>query len=423
MRINHNLMAMNTNRQLGISNKAGAKSMEKLSSGFRINRAADDAAGLSISEKMRNQIRGLERASANSQDGISLIQTAEGALDESHAILKRMRELTVQAGNEGTLQQDDLEAIRDEFKELASELDGISDRTEFNGKKLLDGSYEGTLQIGANQKQQLDLDVDVKQITSKDNVTLKDETIVRGKAEGKSITAGNLEFVSGTAGFASVEVKEGAAAGDALKAEFDGTDLVITLGKDADGNNIAATKEDIEKALVNGAGTDKDITIKGNGSYDGVVAKTTTDDIKDKKIGGSTSSKDLGVKLSQLDLKEDGSNLEDVLKSGTFFGFEGMSQANVKTATDANLERLDAANKAVSKVRSHLGANQNRLEHTIKNLDNAAENIQASESRIRDVDMAKEMIENTKQNILQQASTAMLAQANQAPQTVLRLLG
>jgi flagellin len=154
MRINNNLMALNTHRQLSIGNSASAKSMEKLSSGLRINRAGDDAAGLSISEKMRGQIRGLTQAARNAQDGISLIQTAEGALSETHAILQRQRELVVQAGNAGTLETEDLQAIQDELTQLNSELDGIADRTEFNGKKLLDGNFSYDFQIGANIGQQ-----------------------------------------------------------------------------------------------------------------------------------------------------------------------------------------------------------------------------------------------------------------------------
>jgi flagellin len=275
MRINNNLMAMNTHRQLGAAGANGAKSMEKLSSGLRINRAGDDAAGLSISEKMRGQIRGLNQASSNAQDGISLIQTAEGALNETHAILQRMRELVVQAGNAATLEDDDLSAIQAEITELNDELDGIADRTEFNGKKLLDGGFSDSLQIGANEGQQLE--------------------------------------------------------------------ITINSGTDAEGFTA-------EHLTVDGLATD-----------------------------------------------------------GTSF--------------DADIALVDAAISKVSVARSSLGANQNRLEHTIKNLDNAGENLQAAESRIRDVDMAKEMMEFTKQNILQQASTAMLAQANMAPQSVLQLLG
>ena len=288
MRINNNIMAMNTHRQLGINNMAGAKSLEKLSSGYRINRAGDDAAGLSISEKMRGQIRGLKMASKNAQDGISLIQTAEGALNETHSILQRMRELVVQAGNLGTNEGEDLKAIQDEINQLVDEIDGISNRTAFNGKTLLDGTYSSNalvFQIGANAGQSVSLNIDSMAATS--------------------------------------------------------------LG---DGASMIS---DIELVTVDTAG---DITIE----------YTTVDSI-------------LGI--------------------------------------------VDGAIEMVSEQRSALGAMQNRLEHTIANLDNAAENLQAAESRIRDVDMAQEMMEFTKNNILQQAATAMLAQANMLPQTVLQLLG
>jgi flagellin len=274
MIINHNLSAMNAHRQMGINVNQNGNAMEKLSSGLRINRAGDDAAGLSISEKMRGQIRGLDQASRNSQDGISLIQTAEGALNEVHAILQRQRELVVQAGNDGTLEADDLTAIQDEIAELNDELDGIADRTEFNGKKLLDGTFSNDFQIGANIGQNLTLTID------------------SGVA---------------TEGFTAAE-----------------------------------------------------LTVSG------------------------------------------------IAASGTSF--------------DADVALVDDAIGKVSAARSNLGANQNRLEHTIKNLDNASENIQAAESRIRDVDMASEMMEFTRTNILNQASQAMLAQANQQPQAVLQLL-
>ena len=275
MRIVNNIMAMNAHRQL-VSNQNGiSKSIEKLSSGLRINRAGDDAAGLSISEKMRSQIRGLRMASKNAQDGISLIQTAEGALTEVHAILQRMRELVIQAANLGTQEQEDLDALQNEIAQLIEEINGISERTEFNEKKLLDGSYTGQVfQIGANEGQTM-----------------------------------------------SVEI-------------------------------------------------------------------------------GDMSAAALGV---------------DGLDVSAFTGDA--------TLIDTALGNVDNAIKTVSEERSKLGAYQNRLEHTIANLDNAAENLQAAESRIRDVDMAYEMMNFTKFQILQQASTAMLAQANLAPQSVLQLLG
>ncbi len=276
MRINHNIMALNAYRQLSINNTGVQKSLEKLSSGLRINRAGDDAAGLAISEKMRGQIRGLEQASRNAQDAISLIQTAEGALNETHAILQRMRELVVQAGNLGTNQSEDLQAIQDEISALIDEIDGIAQRTQFNTKNLLDGTYSGVFQIGANEGQQLTLTI-------------------------SAMTASSL-------------------------------------GVSTDTINIIS--------FANGGAS----------------------------------------------------------------------------AVNAAISAIDAAINTVSSQRSKLGATQNRLEHTIKNLDNAAENLTAAESRIRDVDMAKEMMEFTKMNILSQAAQAMLAQANMQPQAVLQLL-
>ncbi|MCL6426643.1 flagellin Hag [Bacillus subtilis] len=278
MRINHNIAALNTLNRLSSNNGASQKNMEKLSSGLRINRAGDDAAGLAISEKMRGQIRGLDMASKNSQDGISLIQTAEGALTETHSILQRVRELTVQAGNTGT--QDattDLQAIQDEIDNLLDEVDGISQRTAFNGKNLLDGTQTNgfTFQIGANKGQQL------------------------------TVNIGDM--------------------------------------------STAATGLDMLKA--------------------------------DYKVTTATAAN-----------------------------------------TDALLTKVDSAINKVSTERGKLGAVQNRLEHTINNLSASGENLTAAESRIRDVDMAKEMSEFTKNNILSQASQAMLAQANQQPQNVLQLL-
>ncbi|MCW6061932.1 flagellin [Clostridium sporogenes] len=275
MIINHNLNAMNAHRNMGINTGNSAKAMEKLSSGLRINRAGDDAAGLSISEKMRAQIRGLNQASRNAQDGISLIQTAEGALNETHSILQRMRELSVQAANDTNVTVDRT-AIQEELTSLTSEIDRIASTTQFNEKKLLDGSL-GTsgakLQIGANNE----------------------------------------------------------------------TDLTLEI-----------------------------------------------------KIGGMSSGA-LSITSTNVSVADN-------------------------AASKASIDNINSAIKSVSTERSKLGAFQNRLEHTISNLDNASENLQAAESRVRDVDMAKEMMNFSKNNILQQAAQAMLAQANQAPQGVLQLL-
>jgi flagellin len=291
MRINHNIMALNTHRQLTANQSAGAKSIEKLSSGLRINRAGDDAAGLAISEKMRGQIRGLEQAQRNSQDGISLIQTAEGALNETHSILQRMRELAVQSAND-TNTAEDRAALQGEVNELAKEITRISNTTEFNTQKLLDGAGAAgtsglTMQIGANDGQNLSVSIDAM-----DAFTL-------GVASGAAATAA-------------------------------GGDATATAGIDISTSGAAAS---------------------------------------------------------------------------------------------AAITTIDAALKTVSDQRAALGAVQNRLEHTINNLGTTSENLTAAESRVRDVDMAKEMMSFTKNNILTQASQAMLAQANMAPQGVLQLLG
>jgi flagellin len=260
-------MAMNANRQLGINSFRNAQSLEKLSSGLRINRAGDDAAGLAISEKMRGQIRGLQQGSRNSQDGISLIQTAEGALNETHSILQRMRELAVQSSNDTNV-DDDRDAIQAEVEELVAEIDRIADETEFNTQTLLEGGIDSIeFQVGANSGQIIKLDI-------------------------ASMDAAGLSIAG----------------------------VTVTV-------NQSVAIQDINDAIV-----------------------------------------------------------------------------------------------SVSTERSNLGAIQNRLEHTIRNADNSAENLQAAESRIRDVDMAKEMEEFTKTNILKQASQSMLAQANQAPQGILQLL-
>ncbi len=354
MRINNNIMALNAHRQLAINQSNASKSMEKLSSGFRINRAADDAAGLSISEKMRSQIRGLKQAARNAQDGISLIQTAEGALNETHAILQRMRELVVQAGSVGTNQPEDLTAIQDEINELIAEINGISERTAFNGKTLLDGSLTGdgvlTFQIGANQNQAMTLEISDMSASGLGLGGVEILTRATADVEGISATvlqndAGETVAVKiGSDWFAVDNVKSDGAATPALVAIDPSATLVVA--------NVA----------VLGDGTNVGSAIN--------VAEFKTSEDFDKAVG-----------------------------------------------------LIDTAIGLVSSQRSKLGANQNRLEHTISNLNNARENLQAAESRIRDLDMAEEIMAFTKNNILQQAATAMLAQANMAPQSVLQLLG
>ncbi|KMT22640.1 flagellin Hag [Clostridium cylindrosporum] len=276
MIINHNMNAMNAHRNMSINNGNSAKSMEKLSSGLRINKAGDDAAGLAISEKMRGQIRGLDQASRNSQDGISLIQTAEGALQETHSILQRMRELAVQGANDTNVGED-RDQIGKEVAQLQAEIDRIANNTEFNTKKLLNtASSAGTItfQVGANKDQTITLDI------------------------------------------------------------------------------------------------------------------------------GKMTAASLGVSTTSVVI----------------------SNATTSTTISKAVSTINNAINKVSSERAKLGAYQNRLEHTIANLDTSSENLQASESRIRDVDMAKEMMNFSKNNILNQAAQAMLAQANQQPQAVLQLL-
>ena len=345
MRINNNMMAMNAHRQLSINNDSVAKSLEKLSSGYRINRAGDDAAGLAISEKMRGQIRGLNMASKNAQDDISLIQTAEGALNETHSILQRMRELAVQSANDTNVSVD-RGALQAEVDQLSSEITRISKDTEFNTQKLLDSSFEDKVfHIGANQDQNIKLSI--------------------ADMGGKAI---------------KVEQKYAVNSGDS------------TL-KNASGTAVAKFVEAGDVISSTGATVTVAATTAGYYTVDSTGA-TTKDSVlfRSADKAYTTSTTTLGVNIYS------------------------------QTEANASITTINNAIERVSSERSKLGAFQNRLEHTIKNLDNVSENVQSAESRIRDVDMAKEMMEFTKQNILSQAANAMLAQANQAPQTVLQLL-
>ncbi len=398
-------MAMNTHRQLGINSNAGAKSIEKLSSGFRINRAGDDAAGLAISEKMRGQIRGLNQASRNSQDAISLVQTAEGALNESQAILQRMRELAVQSANDTNTDADRKE-LQSEVKQLTSELDRIGNTTEFNTKKLLDGSAKGVTE------------------EVKGTVNLNNNSAV--KVTAAALDALNTE--AGTAGTSSLT--NGAImivrTGDAAAVGFDAADYKVI---DSDGKEYTAAAA----ATANIITVENDGFTFGTAKFTAAPTKLATTSLDtNMQVGDSmtfvfgkheVASSDLansimaqvGANSGQTAFISMGDMRSEAL---------GVSKVDISTKFGA-ATAIETVNNAVSKVssqRSSLGAVQNRLEHTIKNLDTSSENLQASESRIRDVDMAKEMMNFTKNNILQQAAQAMLAQANQAPQGVLQLL-
>lgn len=390
MRINNNLMAMNAHRQLGINSSSQAKSLEKLSSGYRVNRAGDDAAGLAISEKMRGQIRGLTQASRNAQDTISLIQTAEGALAETHNILQRVRELAVQSVND-TNTDADRQELQSEVKQLKAEIDRIANTTEFNTKKLLDGSAKGlaeviagTMKVNYNTAAALVISTTHAQIsaTSKLNTSY---TIVRTKATtaftktaykiygqngavSTDITVSSVSAIGLTTAVISTATSIGVT-GATLSQMAVGDAITITFGKKE------AAGSSIDQAILAQIGANA-----GQSALISIRSMKTTD---------------LGV--TAVDISS---------KYGAVNGIETVNQAISKVSTQ----------------RAGMGAMQNRLEYTIKNLDTSAENLQASESRIRDVDMAKEMMTYTKSNILNQAAQAMLAQANQAPQGVLQLL-
>ena len=391
MVIQHNLTAMNSNRQLGVITSGQAKSSEKLSSGYRINRAADDAAGLKISEKMRSQVRGLSRASTNAQDGISLIQTAEGALNEAHSILQRMHELAVQGAND-TNQDIDREAIDEELAALTEELDRISETTQFNKQNLLDGSFQDkNLHVGANANQKISIKIENMDAAA---LGLKDFTYYKG--------TGTISYSQIT--YMGVNYKYDPTKNDTTNRNLFKS-LVKSAGKAAFVDGMIALHSDGKYYLSqNGTG------------YTSLGAARS----KGKDMLASQYGKIASGKWSAL--------LKNARKSATTVGAFG-SKVTFSSPTvsdydraNATLQAVQAAINIVSTQRSALGAIQNRLEHTVANLDNVAENTQAAESRIRDTDMAAEMVEYSKNNILAQAGQSMLAQANQATQGVLSLL-
>ena len=413
MIINNNLMAMNTHRQLSMNNSEGAKSTEKLSSGLRINRAGDDAAGLAISEKMRGQIRGLNQASRNAQDGISLIQTAEGALNETHAILQRMRELSVQSATDTNTSQDRTN-IQDEMNQLGNEIGRIANTTEFNTKNLLNGSLSSAQTIATGT------------ITNTGNLNAGTENTtvlnVLVDANGNNL---------------------GLATGDVVKAtwsingtQHSATYTIANVAVDILGaiNGAIAANATVATAATAGGVTTITAQTAGTiGQINGfsIEVKSSTGE---RKEAASNALSNFAVGTTAADARSDGSatfqigsntgqtlNLSINDMKATTLGVQNLQVGTQSQAATA----IKVVNEAIVKVsaeRSKLGSLQNRLDHTIKNLGTSSENLQAAESRVRDLDMAQEMMNFTKQNILQQAGTAMLAQANQAPQAVLQLL-
>lgn len=531
MVVQHNMSAINANRMLNVTTSVQSKSTEKLSSGYRINRAADDAAGLSISEKLRSQIRGLNQASTNAQDGISLIQTAEGALNEQHAILQRMRELAVQASN-GTETDDDREAVQNEIEQLQSELTRISETTEFNTMKLLDGSMGSSSSSGVNVNASVNTNAQAASALTTNPPATADFTSgditppgsasvgskitytvnyndSNGEAKSLSVSLtytsatslkdeyGNTYTVSNTpaasdyskafAGALSetelgdiFNITDNAAAIDFVAKESGASYTITSTGTDASGTYeaaaMAATTDGADAyqtltnaiGVYNGTGNIEDNILTVNGekfvyvsdasvlgdsnkdinyiqvadgksianadadamaalinSKTGIAAEVnaTTNTNIDLKAGTASSSSGQGITL-QIGANEGQTmsfTLDDMSAAALGVGGNKIDLSSQTTAQKATTA-IDEAIKKVSASRGKMGAVQNRLEHTIANLDTAAENMQTAESRIRDTDMAEEMVNYSKTNILAQAGQAMLAQANQSNQGILTLL-
>ena len=394
MVVQHNLTAMNSNRQLGVTTSAQAKSAEKLSSGYRINRAGDDAAGLKISEKMRSQVRGLNRASTNAQDGVSLIQTAEGALNEAHSILQRMNELAVQGAND-TNENIDREAINEELDALTTELDRISSTTQFNKQNLLDGSFKNKkLQVGANADQ--NIEISIGSMNAK-TLGLKDVsgTIEKTEQEGVTPVAIKYQGMSSTYRPKSSLDKNTANAISVFKKQLSGKYTSANYAAQFENGKV------FYKSLVN----DK--------TYDSVSKVVSADIAAAQKAMSADVKKNINTYLQTSAV---------TAKALSSYTQKGNARADTYEMANNSITAIQDAINKVSSQRSALGALQNRLEHTIANLDNVAENTQAAESRIRDTDMASEMVEYSKNNILAQAGQSMLAQSNQSTQGVLSLL-
>jgi flagellin len=407
VRINTNIAAVNTQRNLNSVQSSLAKSVERLSSGLRINRAGDDAAGLTISEKLRGQVKGLNQAVRNAQDGISMIQTAEGGLNESHAILQRMRELAVQGANE-TMPTQDRQAIGSEIQSLTDEIDRTATATEFNTKKLLTGTVSTKILTAS--------EIDATGVLASSNGSTYSVDVTQAVAAANGVNGQNYTFSgSGSSLTLSATLANGQtlaqtvtlAASQAANTSqtLDFSELGIKLTLNANAN--AVTNANVIADFVTAGGND-----------------TITIDPASKAVAfqvGANKNQTVGVSINSA--ASDMIGTVDAVNTTSLKDAVADFKATYSTA-DANalIGSLDQAIKNVSDSRSNLGAVQNRLEHTIENLATSSENLQASESRIRDADMAAEMVGFTRSNILQQAGTSILAQANQLPQGVLSLL-
>jgi flagellin len=500
MRINHNIAALNTYRQLNTASTNQSKSMEKLSSGLRINKAGDDAAGLAISEKMRGQIRGLDQASKNAQDGISMIATAEGALNETHDILQRMRELATQASNDTNTKTDRGE-IQKEINQLTSEINRIGNTTEFNTQKLLNGGdVPADLTVKATGTGKVTFTDAVKEVTGE--TTFKLGTAL---GAGSKVTIAGVNFTEGVNVSGADAAAQTTAIANVLKNDStfngkytltdnsDGTFTIkekagnatgaaiigaVTVGAGAftETNKVTSVQKADPKIKIDtafvagdtlkvgdrtftfGSGTSYDVDIatasnaaKQTDALAALLAKESgiestksngTDTVTIKQAGGSgfkasfqvgaNEGQSMSIQVDDMRAKALGltSTAGAVGFTNTDSVTDGTNNDSVESALDVSTHEnaskaITVINNAIEKVsaqRSNLGASQNRLEHTINNLNTSSENLTAAESRIRDVDMAKEMMNQTKNSILSQAAQAMLAQANQQPQGVLQLL-
>lgn len=387
MRINHNMSAINAHNQLSKNGSTSSKSLEKLSSGLRINSAGDDAAGLAISEKMRSQIRGLDKAQANAQDGVSLIQTAEGALQEVSDILQRMRELSVQAAN-GTLQQSEKDAITSELQQLIDEIDRIAETSTFNGTYLL----KGTLGMTADKANTALYTLDA---------TTGAYEFIEG-IEGLDVSAAekNTTYtISSNAGVVKVSY---------LDDEGNTVTATATAGT-IDAGEVANYTGFLRFETEDGQNSGIKISLKNMdlGQLDGVEIATSDGGSTNMQIGANSIDRVLKLEIADIRSKQ--------------LGIDGIKIDNPAEANNT-IDAVDHALNILNDARGKLGAYQNRMEYTLNALAAAEENLTSAESRIRDVDMAEEMVNYTKANILNQTATSMLAQANQQPQQVLTLL-
>jgi len=469
--INTNVMSLNAQRNLGKSQSALGKSMQRLSSGLRINSAKDDAAGLAISDRMTAQIRGLNQASRNANDGISLAQTAEGALGESTNILQRVREIAVQSAND-TNSESDRQSLQDEVSQLTAELDRIAVTTKFNGKSLLDGSMQdATFQIGANAGETISFSIDSAkasdlgvggsaQVTGSEagaayavaasELEINGTTIGTAVDDGVSYVAGSQDGATsalslanainaqsqttGVTASATTSFSDTAAVADVAG---DATDFVKINGVDLGAMTGAATVADAASQFVNAvnaASGQTGVTAEVSDAIGGYTL--TAEDGRNIDIdGGGTGLTLAGIAADSTTYGEislnSGADITLTTDTDAIFGATGDVVAasgssvdvSTKVGAQAAITSVDSALSAIDTIRGGLGAVQNRFESTIANLNNVSENLSAARSRILDADIAQETSAMTKNNILQQAGVSILAQANQAPQLALSLLG